>query len=74
MTMYTVMPMDQVWEGAWSSNTTVREMSFEGMLMEVEPLDEGRARIIRLLYCPLSRYLDPGLAPGTIIPFIPGRQ
>lgn len=71
MTMYTVMPMDQVWEGVWNAPTDLQELSREGMLMQVEPLDQGRARIVRLLNCPLNRYLDPAFAPGAIIPYSP---
>ncbi|HBS47336.1 MAG TPA: hypothetical protein DEA91_27920 [Paenibacillus sp.] len=37
------------------------------MLMQVEPMEEGRARIVRLLDCPLERYLDPSFSPGAII-------
>lgn len=69
MTMYTVMAMDQVWEGAWNGFPQLREFKKEGMLMQVELLDEGLARIVRLLDCPLDRYLDPALAPGVIIPY-----
>ncbi|WP_410510882.1 YlzJ-like family protein [Paenibacillus sp. BR2-3] len=72
MTLYTVMTMDQVWEGAYSGSPPLRELSMGGMLMQVEPLEEGRARIVRLLHCPLNRYLDPGLSPGAIIPYISG--
>ena len=70
MTLYTVMPMDQVWEGAWDGSPNLLELRQEGMLMEVEPLDQRRARIVRLIDCPLHRYLDPALSPGAIISYI----
>ncbi len=67
MTLYTVMPMEQVWEGAFSNLTMTREVIVQGMLMQVEPLEEGRARVVRLLDCPLERYLDSAYSPGAII-------
>lgn len=67
MTLYTIMSMEQVWEGAFNNYATTREVSVQGMLMQVEPMEEGRARIVRLLDCPLDRYLDPSYSPGAII-------
>ena len=63
MTLYTIMSMEQVWEGAFNNYATTREVSVQGMLMQVEPMEEGRARIVRLLDC----YLDPSYSPGAII-------
>ncbi|MNO59164.1 hypothetical protein D3C76_497450 [compost metagenome] len=67
MTLYTIMSMEQVWEGAFNNYATTREVSVQGMLMQVEPMEEGRARIVRLLDCPLDRYLDSSFSPGAII-------
>lgn len=67
MTLYTVMPMEQVWEGAFNTMPVTREVNVQGMLMQVESLEDGRARIVRLLDCPLERYLDSAYAPGAII-------
>lgn len=67
MTLYTVMPMEHVWEGALNISSTSREVNYQGVLMQVEPLEEGRARIVRLLNSPLSCYLDSAMSPGTII-------
>ncbi|MBY9081946.1 YlzJ-like family protein [Paenibacillus sp. HN-1] len=67
MIIYSIMPPEQVWEGAIQAPPSCREVLIQGILMQVEPLDEGRGKIVRLLNCPLNRYLDSGLAPGTII-------
>lgn len=67
MTLYTVMPLEQVWEGALNNMIITREVTVQGMLMQVEPLEDGRARVIRLLDCPLERYLDSAYSPGAII-------
>lgn len=67
MTLYTVMPMEQVWEGSFSNLAMTRDVVVQGMLMQIEPLEEGRARVVRLLDCPLERYLDSTYSPGAII-------
>jgi len=67
MTLYTVMAMEEVWEGAFNNYTATREVSVQGMLMQVEPMEEGRARIVRLLNCPLNCYLNSAFSPGSII-------
>lgn len=67
MILYSVISAEQVWEGAIQAPPSSREVVVQGILMQVEPLDEGRGRVIRLLDCPLNRYLDSGLAPGAII-------
>ncbi|AIQ69366.1 YlzJ-like family protein [Paenibacillus graminis] len=67
MTLYTVIPLEHVFEGAVSFMEPLEEVSFQGLLLQVEPLDRGRARIVRLLDCPLEKYLDPAFSPGAII-------
>ncbi|MBW4083307.1 YlzJ-like family protein [Paenibacillus sp. S150] len=67
MTLYTVIPMEQVFEGAIQLTQPLEEINFQGLLMQVEPLERGQARIVRLLDCPLEKYLDPALSPGAII-------
>lgn len=69
MTLYTILPMEQVFEGAFNMSNTAEEASIQGMLMQVEPLEGGRARIVRLLQCPLDKYLDPAFAPGSVISY-----
>lgn len=72
MILYSVMPAEQIWEGAISAPPPLREVTVQGILMQVEPVSEGRGRIVRLLNCPLNRYLEHGLAPGQIIDYSPG--
>lgn len=72
MTWYSVMPMDftgmQLGEQAAALSKEVR---VEGILMEVEPLAEDQAKVVRLLDCMLQDYLNPRYAPGAIIRYIP---
>lgn len=70
MTIYSVMPAELLWEGyAPSSPPQLKEISRGGLLLQVEPLEEGKAKIVRLLNGPLNAYLDDAWAPGSIINF-----
>ncbi|WP_019910476.1 YlzJ-like family protein [Paenibacillus sp. HW567] len=69
MTLYSVVPVEQVFEGAISFVQPLQEVSIQGLLMQVEPLERGQARIVRLLNCPLQKYLDPAFSPGAIISY-----
>lgn len=70
MTLHTIMPLEAVWEEGYTQQDPA-EVRIQGMLMQVMPLDNSRAQIIRLLDCPLENYLNPSLAPGQIIRYIP---
>ncbi|WP_341347829.1 YlzJ-like family protein [Paenibacillus sp. FSL H3-0469] len=67
MTFYTILPMEQVFEGALSYASPVQEITIQGMLMQVEMLDGGQAKVVRLLQCPLDKYLDAAFSPGAIV-------
>ncbi|ASA22202.1 YlzJ-like family protein [Paenibacillus donghaensis] len=67
MIFYTVMPMEEIWEGAIHTSAPTMEVSVAGVVMEVEPLEQGRGRIVRLLQCPLDSYLNPALSPGAVV-------
>lgn len=72
MTWYSVMPLDptigmlQVEQEVMS-----REVRVDGILMEVKPVTEDQAKIVRLLDCGLHDYLNPRYAPGIMIRYIP---
>lgn len=67
MTFYTVLPMEQIFEGALSYAPPMQEISLQGMLLQVEPLGGGQAKVVRLLHGPLDKYLDAAFSPGAII-------
>ncbi|CAM4261680.1 YlzJ-like family protein [Paenibacillus typhae] len=69
MTFYTVVPLEQMFEGAYSNGQQLQEVTIGGMLMQVEPLEGRQARIVRLLQCPLDKYLDPSFAPGAVVDY-----
>ncbi|WFR61783.1 YlzJ-like family protein [Paenibacillus amylolyticus] len=68
MTMYTVMPPEQLWSGMWKEGEDTREIKMNGLLMQVRPVNDNEAVIVRLLDCPLEAYLDPANMPGSTIP------
>lgn len=67
MSLYTVLAMEQIFEGALSYARPLQEISLQGMLLQVEPLGGGQARVVRLLHGPLDKYLDVAFSPGAII-------
>lgn len=72
MIWYSVMPFDPTGMLLGDQAAVMsREIRVDGILMEVEPMAEGQAKIVRLLDCGLQDYLDPRYAPGSIIRYIP---
>lgn len=71
MTLYTIMPMDVIWEGSFKEPETTVEIVIERILMQVMPIDHSSAQIVRLLNCSLNDYLNPLYAPGQMIRYIP---
>ena len=75
MTLYTVVPHEVVWGqgpmGQEEPQAARRELRVGRILMEVEPAGEHAAKIVRLLHCDLSDYLNPAYAPGSLISYIP---
>ncbi len=71
MTLYTIMPMDVIWEGSFKEPEATVEVVVERILMQVMPIDHGNAQIVRLLNCSLNDYLNPLYAPGQMIRYIP---
>ncbi|OAB45054.1 YlzJ-like family protein [Paenibacillus antarcticus] len=71
MTLYTIMPMDVIWEGSFKETEATVEVIVESILMQVMPMDQGNAQIVRLLNCSLNDYLNPLYAPGQMIRYIP---
>lgn len=70
MTLYTIMPLEAVWEKQDEAGSSA-EVRIQGVLMEVKPLEFNRVQIVRLLDGPLDSYLNPAYAPGQIIQYVP---
>lgn len=71
MILYTSMPLEMVLSGWDQEREATLELVRDGVRMQVEAVSPGVGRIVRLLDCDLHRYLDPGLAPGTLIMLAP---
>jgi hypothetical protein len=67
MTLYTIMPLEQVLQGIHEERAPWLEIQLEGMLLQVEPVAPGSGKLIRILQADLSQYLNPDLAPGALI-------
>lgn len=73
MILYTVMaPEDIFFSGAGPGLQGLEvpetvETYYRGVKVLVHPVADGRARLVRILCTDPNSYLDPGLAPGTII-------
>lgn len=74
MTWYSIIPLEQSLAADLNDiepGRRSREIRIGGVLMEVEPMGEEQARIVRLLDCGLEDYLNSSFAPGRIIRYIP---
>ncbi|MHB1125532.1 MAG: YlzJ-like family protein [Bacillota bacterium] len=71
MVLYTVMPMEMVLEGMDQQRDWV-ETEYEGIIMQVEPLKLGEARVVRIFSTDPQDFLNPRYQPGAVINFLPG--
>ena len=71
MILYTQVPWEQVMGGLEHDVKPSQEIQIDGLLMEVQPLDNKRAQIVRLIHPDPNMYLNPRYAPGTVIIYQP---
>jgi hypothetical protein len=71
MIIYSPVPLEQIIEGIEDGVTAPEEIQVEGILMQVQPIDGQRARIVRLLSPNPQDYLNPRYAPGNLIHYRP---
>lgn len=76
MTMHTVLPLDVVMDGFDDPKRMkpMMEVRRGSVLLQVEPVQPGVGRVIRLLDCPLDDYLKPEFSPGSLIWYGPDFQ
>ncbi|MFD3260985.1 YlzJ-like family protein [Paenibacillus lentus] len=70
MTHYTILPEEAYWDDKEVSDSYT-EIELGGILMQVRMEQDNRATIIRLLRCSLDDYLNPAIAPGQQVTFVP---
>ncbi|GAA3406537.1 YlzJ-like family protein [Paenibacillus hodogayensis] len=71
MILYTVVPLEQVLEGADRELPETTEMTIHGVLMQIEQISPYQGKIVRLLTPEPAHYLNPDYAPGKLIDFRP---
>lgn len=71
MIIYSVMPMDLIFQNEKESDYQTVEMQMGGVTMLVKPTGVNEARIIRLISPDPQDYLNPSYAPGQKIFFRP---
>ena len=70
MIMHTIVSNDVIYEGIEGMKAP-EETVYEGVIMQIERLDDGRAKIVRLISGNPADYLKPHLAPGQFISLWP---
>lgn len=71
MTMYSVIPEEEIFKGSGEENYRFVDMTLEGIPLQVQLMGDSHAKIVRLYSTNPNDYLNPRLAPGTVIRFTP---
>lgn len=73
MIHYTILPLDKVLEGMedLESGPQSLEIVMNGVIMQVQPINQTQATIVRLISCNPQDFLNPQYAPGRLIEFQP---
>lgn len=69
-----VLPPEQVFQGMDEYKPAYIMLDGDGCLMEVEPIDATRARVVRLYSPNPQHYLNASLMPGAIVNLQLGTQ
>ncbi|MCR8845511.1 YlzJ-like family protein [Paenibacillus sp. SC116] len=72
MTLYTVIPEEEIFKNASQERTEqvseFLEMAWEGRLLLVERLNDEYIRVERILQpCGIQDFLEPAFQPGTVL-------
>lgn len=70
MIFSSVLSLDDVMKGFETMNYNFEEITVYGIQMQVELVEPGRARIVRLLSLNPQDYLNPNFAPGQIVEYV----
>ena len=67
--LYTIVPYDQVWDELDESvsGNESQEVTIQGCVMQVIPIDSGSGSVVRLLSTNPDDYLNPALQPGSVV-------
>ncbi|NMB01189.1 MAG: hypothetical protein GX971_06685 [Firmicutes bacterium] len=65
--LYTVIPVEDVFEGMDEESPVTSELTLGGITLEVELLGEFQARVVRVLSTDPRHFLEPNCQPGAVI-------
>lgn len=65
--LYTVVPIEDVLEGIETEPTPTMELVIGGVLMELEPMGDFQALVVRVISSNPQDYLVPHHQPGSIV-------
>lgn len=65
--LYTIMPAEEVWKDMEKESVPTVEMTMGGVLLQLEPLGNFKARVVRVISSNPNDYLQPHHQPGFII-------
>ncbi|HHY09278.1 MAG TPA: hypothetical protein GX528_01790 [Firmicutes bacterium] len=65
--LYSVMPPEEIWQGLSQKPAPTREMVVGGVLLQLEPLGDFQARVVRVISSNPNDYLLPHTQPGFIV-------
>ena len=74
MILHTIMPCEHVYGSLGEPDYQFTDLVVNGVSMQVQMLDPGTAKIVRLYSANLEDFLNPGLAPGAVLRFEPTRR
>ena len=71
MTIHSIIPDEEIFRGWETHRPRFAELTLNGVTMQVERINDTQARIVRLISPNANDYLNPSLAPGSLIEFVP---
>lgn len=71
MIMYSIVPVEQIFEGFDNEQEPLEEISIDGILMQVQPISSRQAKIVRIISPDPQDFLNPSYAPGKMIHYQP---
>lgn len=71
MIMYSIVPVEQIFEGFDNEQEPLEEISIDGILMQVQPISSRQAKIVRIISPDPQDFLNPSYAPGEMIHYQP---
>ncbi|MBC8080592.1 MAG: YlzJ-like family protein [Gorillibacterium sp.] len=74
MTLHSILPHELVMSGFEEAIYNYEDVTIDGLSMQVEFVDNTKARIIRLYSGNPNDYLNPLYTPGSIIHYVPTRE